>query len=152
MRTRGRGMPPDLLGVDEALAHVLEHVPEVRTETVALADAGGRVLAETVVADRDYPAFPRSRVDGYAVRAADVQPGGELPVAMEIPAGAEPPGPLPPGAAARIFTGAPAPDGADAIVMQEDTASGDGVVRIDVAVPEGNCLVPPGFELEIEER
>jgi molybdopterin molybdotransferase len=152
MRTSpGRTSRP-LLSVDEALALVLDRVPDQRTESVPLADAGGRVLAETVTADRDYPAFPRSRVDGYAVRAADVRAGVELPVAMEIAAGAEPAGPLPEGAAARIFTGAPAPDGADCVVMQEDCLAGGGAgadahVRIDTDVDPGYCLVPRGYEL-----
>lgn len=136
-----------LPSVEEALAQVLEHVPEPRVETIDLTAAAGRVLATDVPADRDYPAFPRSRVDGFAVRAADVSPGCVLPVAMEVPAGTPPPAPLPPGAAARIFTGAGAPDGADAIVMQEVCeVLDDGAVRIDEAASVGQHVVPVAWE------
>jgi molybdopterin molybdotransferase len=140
-----------LASVEEALEQVLDHVPEPRHEEVDLNAALGRVLAADVVADRDYPAFPRSRVDGYAVRAADVTAPGELPVAMEIPAGATPPGPLSEGAVARIFTGAPAPEGADCVVMQEDCearAEDGGLGRVHVGrVPDaGQHLVPVAYE------
>ena len=136
-----------LLSVDEALALVLERVPVCRTETLPLGAVDGRVLAESIVADRDYPAFPRSRVDGYAVRAAEIAPGVVLDVSMEIPAGCEPEGPLPAGTVARIFTGAAAPAGANAVVMQEDCDAADGRVRIGTAVNVGDALVPPGHEL-----
>jgi len=135
-----------LASVDEALELVLSQVPEPRVEGVDLTAARGRVLAADVVADRDYPAFPRSRVDGYAVRAAEAGAGAELPVAFEIAAGTAPSRPLPPACAARIFTGAPAPAGADAVVMQEHCEPHAGRVRILRAAEAGQHVVPVGFE------
>jgi molybdopterin molybdotransferase len=88
-------------------------------ERVPLAEAGGRALAEDLAAARDLPAFDASTMDGYALRAADAAPGARLPIAFEVYAGAAPPGPLPPGACCRIYTGAPLPAGADCVEMQE---------------------------------
>ena len=147
-RSQQSGSRPDLVSVDEALALVLERVPEQRTETVPLSEATGRVLATTIVADRDHPDFPRSRVDGYAVRAAEGCEGSVLPITMEIPAGTEPAVPLAPGCAARIFTGAPVPQGADTVVMQEDCEASDGQVAIGTTLASGSFIVPRGHELQ----
>ncbi len=137
-----------LPSVDSALEQILEHVPEPRAAAVDLVAARGCVLAADVVADRDYPAFARSRVDGYALRAADAPSGAPLPVAMEIPAGAAPCAALPAGSAARIFTGAAVPTGADAVAMQEDCeAAADGAtVTLRGDVCAGQHVVPPAFE------
>jgi molybdopterin molybdotransferase len=98
------------------------------TEQVELADAGGRVLAENVAADRDTPALPRSVRDGFAVRASDVP--GELTVIGEVRAGDRFAGMVGPGQAVEIMTGAPVPDGADAVIMVEHTTrSGDRVAH-----------------------
>src|ERR1700719_2934168 len=96
------------------------------TETVALAEAAGRVLAEEIPADRDYPPFPRSARDGFAIRAADLP--GELHVIGEVRAGEVFAGAVAAGEAVEIMTGAPVPEGADAIVMVEHTEhTGDRV-------------------------
>lgn len=100
-----------------------------RTEEVVLADALGRVLAGDLVAPVAIPLFRNSQMDGYAVRAADVsgarpEAPARLAVAAEIPAAPGVPAPLAPGTAARIMTGAPVPDGADAVVPVEDTGTG----------------------------
>ncbi|WP_435735266.1 gephyrin-like molybdotransferase Glp [Cellulosimicrobium sp. PMB13] len=100
-----------------------------RTEEVDLADALGRVLAADLVAPVPVPLFRNSQMDGYAVRAADVAGARaevpvRLPVAAEIPAAPGAPAALAPGTAARIMTGAPVPDGADAVVPVEDTGAG----------------------------
>ncbi len=100
-----------------------------RTEEVVLADALGRVLAGDLVSPVAVPLFRNSQMDGYAVRAADVEGASpdapvRLAVEGEIPAAPGAPGPLAPGAAARIMTGAPVPDGADAVVPVEDTGAG----------------------------
>lgn len=101
-----------MIAVDEALARILAAVSPLEAERVELTRAAGRVLAEAVVARRRLPAFDDSAMDGYAVRAADVpRPGVVLPVVAEIAAGCTGTTPLPPGAAARIFTGAPLPPG-----------------------------------------
>lgn len=126
----------------EQLATVLETVRPLEPATVPLRDALGLVLAETLASLADIPVFDNSAMDGFAVRAADVRAGAPLPVAADIPAGAEP-APLPPGAAARIMTGAPLPPGADAVVPVEQTASGrfgDGDVT-PLAVPAAGAHV-----------
>jgi molybdopterin molybdotransferase len=117
--------------LDDALAELLSHAtPLVDTESVSTFDALGRVLAQDLVSALQVPPQDNSSMDGYAVRASDVaQPGAVLRVSQRIPAGASPE-PLEPGTTARIFTGAPVPRGADAIVMQEETeAAGEHVVR-----------------------
>lgn len=111
-----------LMPLDEALARLLAQIqPLTRTERVATFDADGRILAEDVVSALQVPAFDNSSMDGYAVCTADLtQPGTVLRVTQRIPAG-HMGQPLGRGEAARIFTGAPVPPGADAVVMQEDT-------------------------------
>jgi molybdopterin molybdotransferase len=118
--------------LDDALAELLAHAqPLAGTERVSTFDAGDRVLAEDLVAPLQVPPQDNSSMDGYAVRAAEIPDEGVvLPVSQRIPAGSAPQ-PLQPGTAARIFTGAPIPPGADAVVMQEETeAQGDAGVRI----------------------
>lgn len=113
---------PPLLTLDEALPALLARVPlPAVTVHVDTFEADGRVLAQDLVAELQVPAQDNSSMDGYALRCADVgQVGVLLRVTQRIPAGSH--GlPLGPGEAARIFTGAPIPTGADAVVMQEDT-------------------------------
>ena len=117
---------------DDALAAILPHAPKLRVEKVALSGALGRVLAEGVEADRDQPPFDRSAVDGFAVRAAELErarKGNHWPIAGVIPAGARgETKSLPEGAVMRIATGAPLPAGADAVVMIEQSdAAADSV-------------------------
>ena len=123
---------PPLRPLDAALEALLAQArPLAETESVATFDADGRVLAEALVSPLQVPPQDNSSMDGYAVRSAEVADEGvPFPVSQRIPAGAAPQ-PLQPGTAARIFTGAPVPAGADAIVMQEDTEAIDaGHVRI----------------------
>nr|WP_283254205.1 gephyrin-like molybdotransferase Glp [Ramlibacter paludis] len=118
--------------LDDALAALLAQAePFADTQAVSPFDADGRVLAEDLVSALQVPPQDNSSMDGYAVRCAEIADEGvPLPVSQRIPAGAAPQ-PLQAGTAARIFTGAPVPAGADAIVMQEDTeAQDDGKVRI----------------------
>jgi molybdopterin molybdotransferase len=118
--------------LDEAFDALLAQArPLGQAESVATFDADGRVLAEDLVSPLQVPPQDNSSMDGYAVRSAEIADEDvTLPVSQRIPAGAAPQ-PLQPGTAARIFTGAPVPAGADAIVMQEDTqALDDGRVRI----------------------
>ena len=126
------GKRPPLRPLDEALEALLAQArPSGDTESVATFEADGRVLAEDLVSALQVPPQDNSAMDGYAVRLAEIADEGvPLPVSQRIPAGAAAE-PLQPGTAARIFTGAPVPPGADAIVMQEDTeALDDGRVRI----------------------
>jgi len=116
-----------LRALDDALQDLLAHaLPIERSETVSTFDAAGRVLAEDLVSELQVPPQDNSSMDGYAVRSAEIADEGvPLPVSQRIPAGA-PALPLAPGTAARIFTGATVPAGADAIVMQEDTEPDEG--------------------------
>ena len=114
-----------LLSLDDALSKLLAHAsPVLSTEQVPVGDADGRVLAQDLVSALHVPPQDNSAMDGYAVRCADVgqRLGVELPITQRIPAGASGT-PLAPGSAARIFTGAPVPAGADAVLMQEDCAA-----------------------------
>lgn len=128
---------PPLLALDAALAQLLATVPATaqRQELLATLEADGRVLAQDVVSHLEVPPQDNSSMDGYALRCADVQSGRTLPVSQRIAAGMAG-APLQVGTAARIFTGAPIPPGADAVVMQEDCvltpASGDGGEAIAV--------------------
>ena len=110
-----------LMPVEEALERLLalaDAAPIEDVEQVSLADAEGRVLATALVASLDLPPWPNSAMDGYALRLADWQ-GEPLPVSQRIFAG-HAPAPLQPGTCARIFTGAPLPEGADCVEMQEN--------------------------------
>ena len=112
---------------DEALEQILGSVTvPLAPELVPLKQARGRAVASDILATCDLPPFDNSMVDGYAVRAASVGSASEelglsLPITMEIPAGSWPTRALNAGEAARIFTGAPIPQGCDAVVMVEDT-------------------------------
>jgi molybdopterin molybdotransferase len=121
-----------LKSLDDALAELLAQAGTLAaTERVSTFDADGRVLAEDLVSALQVPPQDNSSMDGYAVRSAEIADEGvTLPVSQRIPAGSAAQ-PLVPGSAARIFTGAPVPAGADAIVMQEDTEpAGEQAVRI----------------------
>jgi molybdopterin molybdotransferase len=128
---------PPLRPLDDALADLLARArPLPSTEEIATYEADGRVLAEDLVSGLQVPPQDNSSMDGYAVRCAEIADEGVvLPVSQRIAAG-QSGVPLQPGTAARIFTGAPVPQGADAIVIQEDTEPvGEQVVRI-LRVPD----------------
>lgn len=113
-------------------------------ETAGLAHAAGRVLAENIAADRDYPPFARSARDGFAVRAADLP--GQLRVIGEVRAGAVFDGRVEPGQAVEIMTGAPLPRGSDAVVMIEHTRREGDRVIIDRALQPSDNFSPQGVE------
>jgi molybdopterin molybdotransferase len=130
-------MRPPLRPLEDALAQLLAQArPLAGTQAVSTFDADGRVLAADLVSPLQVPPQDNSSMDGYAVRIEEIPDEGvALPVSQRIPAGSAAQ-PLQPGTCARIFTGAPVPEGADAIVMQEDTQAGDdGRVTI-LRVPE----------------
>src|SRR6188768_626815 len=111
-----------LMPLDDAVAQLLSGLmPLAQHELVDTADADGRVLAQAIVSELQVPPHDNSAMDGYAVRAADVvaAAGRAIPVSQRIAAGSMGAA-LQPGTAARIFTGAPVPAGADAVVMQEE--------------------------------
>ncbi|MGX5847740.1 molybdopterin molybdotransferase MoeA [Mesorhizobium sp. PL10] len=121
-----------LVPVAEALQRLLDGAAALRGESVALADAAGRVLAESVVALRTQPPFNASAMDGYAARAQDVASApARLSVIGMAPAGRGFDGTVGKGEAVRIFTGAPLPEGADTIVIQENVRDlGGGQVEV----------------------
>ncbi|HEY0526576.1 MAG TPA: gephyrin-like molybdotransferase Glp [Stellaceae bacterium] len=136
-----------MMSVEEALARLLAPLQALSAETVALPQALGRVLAEDVVARRTQPPFPASAMDGYAVRAADVATvPARLAVIGSVPAGSAYPGAVGPGQAVRIFTGAPVPDGADCIVIQEDTDRDGDTVIVREGAPAGRYVRPAGLD------
>ncbi|SFM55185.1 gephyrin-like molybdotransferase Glp [Variovorax sp. OV329] len=154
--TKAPNARPPLMPLDEALSRLLANAkPQLPTERVSTFEADGRVLAQDVVSALTVPPRDNSSMDGYAVRAADcAQPGAVLSVAQRIPAGTVGT-PLAAGTAARIFTGAQIPEGADAVVMQEDTAPLDaqgeqhafGRVRIEVPPAAGQWIRRAGEDV-----
>lgn len=118
--------------------------PAPRTETVALEAAAGRVLAEPLAADRDYPALERSVRDGFAVRSADLP--GQLEVIGEVRAGESYSGEVGAGQAVEIMTGAPVPRGADAVVMIEHVRREGTHVIVGESAPVGQFINPRGSE------
>ena len=128
-----------LLSYEAAVEQLVGAAEPLRDRcTLGLRDALGSVLAEPVISTIYVPGWDYSAMDGYAVRSGDCAlPGAQLPVSQRVPAGVSPQ-PLAAGSAARIFTGAPIPEGADAVVMQEECMAIDGgAVQIGVAVPPG---------------
>lgn len=143
-----------LMPVEQALEQLLalaEAAPIRGTELLPLAAAEGRVLASDLVAALDLPSWPNSAMDGYALRLADWQ-GEPLAVSQRIFAG-HAPQPLQPGTCARIFTGAPLPEGADCVEMQENTAAADeGRVRFLEPLKTGQNIRPQGQEARKGEQ
>ncbi len=134
----------ELMRLDQAVLLMAERVAAVTgTEMVPLDEADGRILADDVVATVDLPPFDNSAVDGYAVRHADLNAGGDsrLPIAGRITAGSAPGELAATSQAVRIFTGAPLPAGADTVYMQED-----------VRVEDGLASLPPGLERGANRR
>src|SRR3990172_1861919 len=134
-----------LLPVEEALARILDGVTALEAEAVGLLHARDRVLAADVAAKLTQPPFDASAMDGYAVRAADVD---RLPATLKIggesAAGRGYRGPVRRGEAVRIFTGAPLPEGADAIVIQENTEHDSHKVIVKDGAPDPADIRPRG--------
>jgi molybdopterin molybdotransferase len=136
-----------MLTVEEALARVLERADPVDVEVVPTLEADGRVLATDVVSTLDVPPLDNSQMDGYAVRSVDVPAGGTtLLVSQRIAAGHVGKA-LEPGTAARIFTGAPVPAGADAIVMQEACVAEGGRVTLNEVPKRGAWIRKAGIDI-----
>jgi len=135
-----------LLPLEDALAQVLASAaPNQPVVEIALIDALDSVLAEDIVAELAVPGDDNSAMDGYALRVEDS--GLPLPISQRIAAGYTGSEPLAPGTAARIFTGATVPVGADAVVMQEDCREEDGVVTISTPVTRGQNIRPKGQDI-----
>ena len=140
-----------MLSFKQARQKVLDELAKSSTapksENVPLGDALGRILDEEILADRDYPPFRRATRDGFAVRAADLNPvPSSLEILGEVKAGTWFEGKIGPGQCVGIMTGAPVPEGADAVVMVEHTRVNGNGVRIDRALESGDNIVPQGSE------
>ena len=138
-----------MMSVDEAIAHLLSRAALVDgTETISAMDVTGRVLAEAVTSPMDVPQMDNTSMDGYAVRVAECASGeARLRVSQRIPAG-KVGAPLAPGSVARIFTGAPIPEGADAVVMQEQVeAAGTDEVVVRHAPKSGEWIRERGEDI-----
>ncbi len=138
-----------MISVEEARERLLAPLKPLGGEFVSLAEAHGRVLAEDVVARRTQPPFAVSAMDGYAVRAADVaRVPVELKIVGSVPAGQRHDGAVAAGQAVRIFTGAPVPDGADTIVIQEDTERAGDRVTVKEGTAAGTHIRPGGLDFK----
>ena len=142
---------PPMLTAQQALDHLLSHAkPVAEIERVPMQATLGRVLAENVSSLVDVPPLDNTAMDGYAVRTADTKnPGSILKIAQRIPAGSVGTE-LQAGTAARIFTGAPVPLGADAVVMQEDCSTPEGSadqVQVNIAPAFGQWIRRRGEDL-----
>lgn len=143
-----------LMPVEQALDALLRQADATLladVESVSIGEALGRILAEPLVAELDLPPWPNSAMDGYALRAADLQ-GKSLRVCQKIFAGTQP-APLEPGCCARIFTGAPMPEGADSVEMQENVeVLDDGRVHFAEPVRLGQHVRPQAGEARIGDE
>lgn len=136
-----------LISVDEALALVLQDTETMPVETVSLHDAAFRVLGQDLISLRTQPPFPAAAMDGYALNGLDAALGNTLKVIGESAAGHGFSGSVSRGETVRIFTGAPVPQGADTVVMQEDvTALEGGMMRISAEVTAGRHVRKTGLD------
>ena len=133
-----------LIPVAEALERALALVAPLGAEDVPLRGAGGRVLARPVVARHPQPPFDASVMDGYAVRAEEARPGATFRVVGEAAAGGGPAPAVGPGQAVRILTGAPMPEGASRVVIQEDVAREGDAITLSDALDPGPYVRPAG--------
>jgi molybdopterin molybdotransferase len=138
-----------LLSVEDATAQLLDGVTALAGESVGLDDALGRVLAADLAATRTQPPFAASAMDGYAVRTGDAgHEGADLMVIGTSRAGERFDGSLGAGQAVRIFTGAPVPDGADAILIQENATRDGDIVTVTAPVSQGLHVRPAGLDFK----
>ena len=136
--------PRSLISPGEALSLVIAAAETLDPQTVAVPDACGLVLAEPIAADRDFPPFPRSMMDGFAVRLADA--GRTMPVAGLLAAGAVWEGELPVGRCLEILTGAPCPPGTEAIVAKENVVRHADQVTLPAEIRRDQNIAPQGSD------
>ena len=146
-----------MISVESALEKILSHIQPLGFEKVSLLESQGRVIAEDIYASRDIPPLDNSAMDGYAVRVEDIQQASSgQPVRLEIiedlPAGSVSRKTLSKGEAIRIMTGAPIPQGADAVVQVEDTAQEDRYAQMFRAVPLGENIRRAGEDVGKGDR
>jgi molybdopterin molybdotransferase len=141
-----------MLTVEEALEAIVSRVEPLGTERVEILSALGRVLAEPIVSRREIPPWPNSSMDGYAVRAADTGRGVALTVVGRVEAGSVPAHRVGAGEAIRIFTGAPLPDGADAVVPQEDVDAVNGRIDLRGSVNQAAYVRAAGEDVRVGDQ
>jgi molybdopterin molybdotransferase len=141
-----------MLSVAEAHARLMRLFAPVGVEAVPLRAAAGRVLAEDAVARRSQPPFPASAMDGYAIRAADAFDGAHLRVTGLSTAGSGFEGRVGPGEAVRIFTGAPVPEGAELVVIQEDADRAGDFVTLRPGRDAADYIRPAGGDFAAGSR
>ena len=137
---------------EEARSAVLARVRPLPSEKVGLLDSLGRFAASDIFATRPLPAFNNSAMDGYALQAESCRTGGSLRVIGEQPAGADRGLTIGGGEAVRIFTGAPLPQGADAVVMQEDVRRDGEMIMVQCAVAPGEFIRRAGCDLATGQK
>ena len=151
------------MNVDDAVSRILRGIQSLESERVPLLESLGRVLAEPLVSEISLPPFANSSMDGFAVRAGNTQFATReqpalLRLMFDIPAGSNPTETIHPGQSARIMTGAPLPDGADAVVPVEDTdqewKAGDNtplppIVKVYTSVRVGASVRPVGEDIQV---
>jgi molybdopterin molybdotransferase len=140
-----------MISVDEAVARITRAFAPLAAESVPIAEAAGRVLAADAIARMDQPPAPMSAMDGYAVCHTSAKAGAELSIIGEAPAGRPYQGQVSGGQAVRIFTGGVVPEGADAVVIQEDTERAGGIIRIKEAPRPGENVRPRGLDFRCGE-
>jgi len=142
-----------VISVEEAQERILARIAVLGDERVELGGALGRVLAEPVLSHRDVPPWPNSSMDGYALSSRDTAAAtaakpARLAVAGRVAAGTVATRPLGPGEAFRIFTGAPLPEGADAVIPQEEVREDGTAVLVPRAVEPGQFVRPRGEDMK----
>ena len=137
-----------MISVEDALSHLFDLVSPIGSEQVPLRRAAGRVLAQDVTATRTQPPFAASSMDGYALRRAEVEPDAMFKVIGEAAAGHRFEGTVKPGQAVRIFTGAPIPDGADFVVIQEDTTRRGDLLMLGHDIDGKDNIRPAGGDFK----
>ncbi len=141
-----------MISVEEALARILDLVRPVGSETVPLAEAAGRVLAEPVTATRDQPPFAASAMDGYALNSVEADPEAQFKVIGEAKAGERFSGRVGAGQCVRIFTGAPVPEGADRVIIQEDADRTGDLITLHRDLSAGPHIRPAGNDFRVGDR
>ncbi|HEY7359024.1 MAG TPA: gephyrin-like molybdotransferase Glp [Ktedonobacterales bacterium] len=141
-----------MLRVEEALERILADITRLEPEKVALPDAAGRVLAQAIASQEEIPPFANSAMDGYALRSSDTQEATpQQPTRLRlvgiVQAGQVAERPVQPGEAMRILTGAPVPPGANAVIQQELTQTGEAWVEVRAPVAQWNNIRHPGEDI-----
>ncbi len=142
---------PDLIPLEDALKSILQSaMPIQRSETVDIISANRRVAAEPLIARHDSPAFDTSMMDGYAVNSNDFKDSKELIISQRVAAG-DSPTPLMTQTAARVFTGAPIPAGADTVVIQEECVENNNKIRLPDEIIAGKNILLRGENIRANE-